>query len=48
MAQVHHVRGVSFGDDPRYLVGACPACNAAVGDPGKAVDPDCVPVTAWG
>jgi len=50
MAQVHHVRGRAVtGDDPRYLVGSCPACNVAVGDPlAGGGDPVCVPVTVWG
>lgn len=50
MAQVHHVRGRAVtGDDPRYLVGSCPACNLAVGDPlAGGGDPACVPVTVWG
>lgn len=34
---VHHTlgRGVT-GDDPRYLVASCAACNQAIGDPQKA------------
>ncbi len=47
MTQVHHVRGKRHGDDPRYLVGSCVACNAAIGDPGVAVDPDNRPVSTW-
>ena len=36
----HHVVGKSItGDDPRYLVAACKACNLKVGDPTKA-DPE--------
>lgn len=37
---VHHVlgRGVS-GDDPRYLVASCKACNDHVGKPGPSIRP---------
>lgn len=47
MSQVHHTRGKAHGDDPRFLVGSCPACNYAIGDPGRAADPVCVGVTRW-
>jgi len=41
----HHTVGKSItGDDPRYLVAACQACNLKVGDPTKA-DPE---PRAWG
>ena len=33
---VHHVLGRAVtGDDPKYLVAACAACNLHVGEPGK-------------
>ena len=47
MVQVHHVRGVAAGHDPRYLVGSCGPCNTAIGDPTRAGDPAAVPVTRW-
>lgn len=34
--QVHHlVSRATAGDDPRYLVAACRACNLKVGEPGQ-------------
>lgn len=37
---VHHVLGRSVtGDDPRYLVAACRACNLAIGEPGRGPKP---------
>ena len=47
MSQVHHTRGVAAGHDPRWLVGSCPPCNVAIGDPTRSVDPAAVPVTRW-
>jgi len=44
--EVHHARGKAFGDDPRYLVATCRACNAHVGDPTHA-DVDPRPRTHW-
>lgn len=45
---VHHTQGRGVtGDDPRYLVAACRACNLAVGDPTKAADPKPEPRTRW-
>lgn len=43
---VHHVRGKAAGDDPRYLIACCAACNAHVGDPGT-YDPRPRPVSNW-
>ncbi len=31
--QAHHTRGKRHGDDPRYIVASCAACNGHVGDP---------------
>jgi hypothetical protein len=38
--QVHHTlgRGVT-GDDPRYLLPVCRACNLHIGEPGKVSPP---------
>jgi hypothetical protein len=49
MTQVHHVRGrLVTGDDVRYLVGSCPPCNYAIGDPQAARgEPACEAVTLW-
>ncbi|SCF22699.1 HNH endonuclease [Micromonospora mirobrigensis] len=41
-----HGRGVT-GDDPRYIVAACEACNLAVGDPTKNDDPPNEAITRW-
>jgi 5-methylcytosine-specific restriction endonuclease McrA len=46
-SHVHHLHGKARGDDPAYLVAACAACNLKVGDPTKAPDPPCRPVTRW-
>lgn len=43
---VHHARGKQHGDDPRYLVACCAACNLHVGQPG-AVSPDPQPRSRW-
>jgi 5-methylcytosine-specific restriction endonuclease McrA len=43
---VHHILGRAVtGDDPRYLVAACEACNLAVGEPTP--DPEPTPRTEW-
>lgn len=43
----HHVRGVrETGDDPRYLLTLCRACNLATGDPRRA-DARPSAVTGW-
>lgn len=45
---VHHTHGkLVTGDDPRYLVSACRACNLRVGDPTKQPDPPHRPITKW-
>lgn len=44
--QVHHARGKAYGDDPRYLVPACAACNGHVGNP-LTISPDPRPVSRW-
>lgn len=47
LLQVHHVLGrAATGDDPRYLVTSCRACNLATGDP-VAADPPHRPMTNW-
>jgi hypothetical protein len=33
--QVHHTKGKQYGDDIRYLVAVCRACNLHVGDPNR-------------
>lgn len=44
----HHTHGRDItGDDMRYIVSSCAACNLAIGDPGKADDPPLRPVTQW-
>ncbi|MBQ1061322.1 hypothetical protein [Micromonospora sp. C41] len=45
---VHHTRGKAVtGDDPRYLVAACEACNGHIGDPTQHEDPPNKAVTKW-
>lgn len=45
---VHHTYGRCLtGDDPRYLMATCTACNLKVGDPMKGVDPPSNPHTRW-
>lgn len=47
---VHHVLGrKASGDDERYLVAACEACNLHTGDPTRPdrADPDPRPLTRW-
>lgn len=41
-----HGRGVT-GDDPRYLVAACQACNLHIGSPEKHGDPRGRSATRW-
>lgn len=44
---VHHTLGKdTTGDDPRYLVAACTACNLHIGEPTKH-DPQPRPMTKW-
>lgn len=46
--QSHHILGyAATGDDPRYQVAACGACNLKVGDPTRARDPAPRPATQW-
>lgn len=43
---VHHTQGrAATGDDPRYLVAACTACNLAIGEPQASIKPR--PITKW-
>lgn len=45
--QVHHVRGkAETGDDPRWLVACCAACNLHVGRPGRT-SPTPRPTSRW-
>jgi len=44
---VHHTLGRAVtGDDPRYLVAVCKACNLKVGEPRRSSPPH-RPVTSW-
>lgn len=44
----HHTLGRSVtGDDPRYIVASCHACNLHIGDPTHSKEPACNPVTKW-
>ena len=36
---VHHVLGKAHGDDARYLIAVCRACNLHVGQPGRGAKP---------
>ena len=45
---VHHTLGKAVtGDDPRYLVASCAACNGHIGDPTTHSDPPNRAVTRW-
>ncbi|GAA1635741.1 hypothetical protein GCM10009828_074730 [Actinoplanes couchii] len=44
---VHHTLGLRAGDDPRYLVASCTACNTAIGDPSRSGDPPGTGSTRW-
>lgn len=44
--QVHHVKGKKHGDDPKWLVPCCRACNLHVGDPNKG-NPQPKRVSTW-
>lgn len=44
--EVHHTRGKAFGDEERYLIAVCKACNLHVGQPAAAI-PDPKPVSNW-
>lgn len=45
----HHTRGKRVtGDNPAFIVAACPSCNLAIGEPGaRGTDPAPRPRTAW-
>ncbi|MFG1800201.1 hypothetical protein ACGFI4_08510 [Micromonospora carbonacea] len=44
----HHTHGRAItGDDPRFIVAACEACNLHIGDPTAHTDPPNQPVTRW-
>lgn len=44
----HHTHGkAATGNDPRYIVAACAACNLHIGDPTKTNDPAPKPRTQW-
>jgi hypothetical protein len=46
--QAHHTRGRAVtGDDPRYIVASCTACNKAIGDPTEHADRPIKGVTQW-
>lgn len=46
---VHHTLGKArTGDDPRWLVASCEACNLHIGDPTSTRDPQPRPLTRWG
>lgn len=45
--QVHHTKGRAVtGDDPKYLVASCRACNLHVGQPGSR-SPKHLRITSW-
>jgi hypothetical protein len=45
---VHHTLGRKVtGDDPRYLVAACTACNSHIGEPDIDSDPQPKAMTRW-
>jgi hypothetical protein len=45
--QVHHTQGrAATGDDPRYLMAACRACNLHVGQPNRR-SPKPTPTSSW-
>lgn len=43
----HHTQGKKHGDDPRFIVAACPACNLAIGEPTARAAPRPRPRTRW-
>lgn len=44
---VHHVKGRAItGDDPRWLVASCAACNLHVGEPSKH-EPKARKISTW-
>lgn len=45
--QVHHTRSrAEVGDDPKYLMAVCRACNLKVGAPGR-ISPEPKQVSSW-
>lgn len=47
LLQAHHVLGRRVtGDEDRYIITACRACNLGMGDP-SAADPAPRPTTRW-
>lgn len=46
-AQVHHLDGRAYGDDPDRMQAAHRRCNLAAGDPTTAPDPKPTPQTRW-
>lgn len=46
--EAHHTKGrAATGDDPRYVVASCTACNKAIGDPTEQADRPIEGVTKW-
>lgn len=46
--QAHHVLGKAItGNDPRYIVASCAACNQKIGNPMRRPDPPARPVSRW-
>jgi len=44
----HHTLGRALtGDDRRYVVACCSACNHHIGNPQRLPDPPARPVTRW-
>ena len=44
----HHYLGRKItGDDQRYIVSSCNACNLAIGDPSARTDPPGKGYTQW-
>lgn len=44
---VHHTLGRAVtGDDPRYLVASCKACNLHIGEPSRS-NPKPRPISSW-
>lgn len=44
--QGHHVKGKAHGDDPRYVIAVCRACNLHVGNP-RNISPEPRPISKW-
>lgn len=46
--EVHHTLGRAItGDDPRYLIAVCKACNLKVGDPTKYKEAPSTLLSHW-